>query len=225
MTPIILAVTSELIRAGMEHVLTQPAQSQSAHHQQHRVVASVGNFNDLRGVVRNNPYATVILCSQLSGDATIESWRRLQRRYPDLQLLLWGKSFQDVLDFQCSVNHVDGYLLENGNTEELLSACHAMRQGQMYVASAVAEYFARNPRNDHRQQLLENLSERELQVTQMLGRGLRVAEIAGHLNISSKTVNTFRYRIFSKLGISGDVALSHMAIRAGLVDVMNFEMA
>ena len=67
--------------------------------------------------------------------------------------------------------------------------------------------------------MINSLSERELQVTQMLGRGIRVVEIAKHLNISSKTVNTFRYRIFQKLGVAGDVELTHLAIQSGLVDL------
>jgi two-component system invasion response regulator UvrY len=66
---------------------------------------------------------------------------------------------------------------------------------------------------------LRNLSDREVQVTQMIGRGIRVAEIAKHLNISSKTVNTFRYRIFAKIGVSGDVELAHVAIQTGLIDL------
>lgn len=215
MTPIILAVSSGLVRAGMEHVLAEQGNYQ--------ICASVATFNELRQTARDHPYATVVLCSQLSGDATIESWRRLVKRYPDLLLLLWGRSFQDVLDFQCSISQVDAYLLEHCSCAELLDAMASIRSGQMYVASAVAEYFARNPRKQEQRQLFEQLSEREMQVTQMLGRGIRVAEIAKHLNISTKTVNTFRYRIFDKLGISGDVALSHVAIRAGIVDIMNLE--
>lgn len=53
----------------------------------------------------------------------------------------------------------------------------------------------------------------------MIGQGKRVAEIARLLNISSKTVNTFRYRIFDKLQLSGDVALTHLAIQTGLVEI------
>lgn len=71
--------------------------------------------------------------------------------------------------------------------------------------------------------MVDMLSERELQVAQMLSRGIRVREISRHLCISSKTINTFRYRIFSKLGIDGDVQLSHLAIQSGLVDLIQFE--
>lgn len=211
MTPVILAVSSELVSAGMQHILAAQGK--------HQVVGICKTFAELRECARQNSTAVVLLCSRLSGDATLESWRRLQRRYPDLLLLLWGRSFQDVLDFQCSLAQVHGYLLDNGDCSELLTAMDAMSRGQMYVAAQVAQYFARKPKHQPEQSLFAVLSNRELQVTQMIGRGVRVADIAKYLNISSKTVNTFRYRIFNKLGLSGDVALAHAAIQAGIVEV------
>lgn len=104
-----------------------------------------------------------------------------------------------MLDYQCNLSRVDGYLLDHANYEEFDAACYSLSRGQMFVASAVAEYFAKNPRRQEQVRMINSLSERELQVTQMLGRGIRVVEIAKHLNISSKTVNTFRYRIFQNL--------------------------
>src|SRR5690606_41758491 len=86
--------------------------------------------------------------------------------------------------------------------------------------STVAIYaLSLHGRSSDLRDLLSILSRRELQVTQMIAKGILVGDIAKHLNISTKTVNTFRYRIFDKLGITGDVALTHIAIRSGLVDI------
>jgi two-component system invasion response regulator UvrY len=60
------------------------------------------------------------------------------------------------------------------------------------------------------------LSERELQIMLMITKGQRVNEISEQLHLSPKTVNSYRYRMFSKLNISGDVELTHLAIRHGL---------
>ncbi|MDX1706929.1 LuxR C-terminal-related transcriptional regulator [Pseudidiomarina sp.] len=210
MTDFIVAVSSDLLRAGMYATLTT---------NNYRIAACVTNFNQLREAAKDAPCATVILCSHLAGDGTIETWRRLQKRYCDLQVLLFAKHFQDILDFQCNLKQVDGYLLENSSEQEFLAAIASLNRGHMFVATAVAEYLARNPRQTEQVRLLKSLSDREVQVTQMLGRGIRVAEIAKHLNISSKTVNTFRYRIFAKLGVNGDVELTHIAIQTGLVEL------
>lgn len=210
MTDFIIAISSDLVRAGMYATLKS---------NNYRVVASVSSLQQLRDEVKSYPYATVILGSHFGGDGTIETWKRLQRRHEGLQLLLWARHFQDVLDFQCNLKQVDGYLLENANYDVFLEACASVNRGQMYVAQAVAEYFAKNPRRQEQVRVLQSLSDRELQVTQMIGRGLRVADIAKSLNISSKTVNTFRYRIFQKLAIRGDVELTHLALQSGLIEL------
>lgn len=61
-----------------------------------------------------------------------------------------------------------------------------------------------------------SLSERELQIMLMITKGQKVNEISEQLNLSPKTVNSYRYRMFSKLNIHGDVELTHTAIRHGL---------
>ncbi|CAB0150000.1 Response regulator UvrY [Pseudidiomarina piscicola] len=212
MTQFIVAVPSELISQGMTNVL-------ASMESQFNVVAIVFNHQQLREAIQASPYATVILGTSLCGDGTIEIWRRLQRRYCDIQLLLWATRFQDVLDFQCNVERVDGFLLASATLAEFQQACISLSRGRMYVAASVAEYLAKNPARQKQTELLSCLSKREVQVAQMIGQGKRVAEISRLLNISSKTVNTFRYRIFDKLQLSGDVALTHLTIQMGLVEI------
>ena len=60
------------------------------------------------------------------------------------------------------------------------------------------------------------LAERELQISTMISQGMKVSEIADRLAISPKTVNSYRYRVFKKLGINGDVELTRLALRYGL---------
>ena len=65
--------------------------------------------------------------------------------------------------------------------------------------------------------LFKLLADRELQITCMIVQGLKVSEIADKLAISPKTVNSYRYRVFKKLAIGGDVDLTRLALRYGLV--------
>ncbi|WP_097507176.1 response regulator [Escherichia coli] len=68
----------------------------------------------------------------------------------------------------------------------------------------------------HTESPFASLSERELQIMLMITKGQKVNEISEQLNLSPKTVNSYRYRMFSKLNIHGDVELTHLAIRHGL---------
>ncbi|MFS1563436.1 MAG: LuxR C-terminal-related transcriptional regulator [Candidatus Arsenophonus phytopathogenicus] len=59
------------------------------------------------------------------------------------------------------------------------------------------------------EQSLNLLSDRELQIMLMVTHGIPVGEIAKQLNLSTKTINSYRYRMFSKLKVRSDVELTH----------------
>ena len=65
---------------------------------------------------------------------------------------------------------------------------------------------------------IHKLTNRELQIMLMFIENLNVEQIAERLCLSPKTVSTYRYRIFDKLGVRGDVALMHMANKHGLLN-------
>ncbi|TNE94850.1 MAG: DNA-binding response regulator, partial [Gammaproteobacteria bacterium] len=62
------------------------------------------------------------------------------------------------------------------------------------------------------------LSQRELQIAALITSGNRAKDVAETLNISPKTINTYKYRIYEKLGVTNDVELTLAAVKYGLVD-------
>src|SRR5690606_25180557 len=148
--------TNEITCAGVRTTLQQDSRF--------KVAGVASNSSELRTLCTENPYALVLLDSRFTGGASIGGWRRLGKRCPVLHLLLWGRTVQDVLDFQSNIQDVDGYLLEDATPSELLSACRSLSRGQMFVAASVAAYFAKNPRSNEQRDILATLSDRELQV-------------------------------------------------------------
>lgn len=98
----------------------------------------------------------------------------------------------------------------------MISAIRAVYAGQRYIASDIAQQMALSQLTPQGDSPFGSLSERELQIMLMITKGSKVTEISEQLNLSPKTVNSYRYRMFSKLNISGDVELTHLAIRHGL---------
>ena len=90
--------------------------------------------------------------------------------------------------------------------------------GQHYVSADAATQLAVDPFNQRGQSLFDKLSRREMQIAQMLTDGKKVSQISGYLDLSPKTVYSYRYRIFEKLGIRSDVELTILAVRHGLAD-------
>ena len=103
------------------------------------------------------------------------------------------------------------------SVNDLFSAIKAARSGKRYVSTDVAQGMAKQTKQTNQQSPFMLLSNRELQIMFMFVNGLKVNEIADKLCLSPKTVSTYRYRIFSKLDVRGDVEMTHMALRYGVL--------
>ena len=112
-----------------------------------------------------------------------------------------------------------GYLLKNAKPEQLLAAIRSVAVGGSYLGTQLArellERVTRDPAEENHG--LEPLTEREIDVLKLIGRGLGNKEIAGELFLSVKTVKTHTANIFAKLELSNRTQAAIYAIRHGLV--------
>ena len=116
-----------------------------------------------------------------------------------------------------------GYVSKRSDPEELILAIRKVMAGQRYISTDIAQNLALRPFAEAQQSPFEQLSERELQIAMMIIRGEKPVAIAEKLNISSKTINSYRYRVFEKFDINSDVELVHLAIRHKVFDVDTLE--
>ncbi|MBX2809930.1 MAG: response regulator [Cellvibrionaceae bacterium] len=117
------------------------------------------------------------------------------------------------------------YVTKKAHPDEVIKAIRMVILGEIYVSQEIAQQLAvskaaKNPPVDSP---FEDLSDREVQIAMMTIRGEKASTIAERLNVSSKTINTYRYRIFEKFGINSDVELVHFAIKHRIFDVENLE--
>ena len=89
---------------------------------------------------------------------------------------------------------------------------------ERYITPSVVERLASYIEDDVQGALHEKLSNRELQVLQLVGSGKQPTEIAAELNLSVKTVSTYRARILEKMGMETNAQLIRYALQHGLVD-------
>ena len=100
----------------------------------------------------------------------------------------------------------------------MINAIRIVYSGQRYISPEIAQQMALSQISSNAENPFKSLSERELQIMMMITKGEKVTQISEQLHLSPKTVNSYRYRLFSKLEISGDVELTHLAIRYGMLD-------
>lgn len=159
----------------------------------------------------------LILDARMPGLGSIETARQLLESRPDLKIIAMSSVASGVIPSQLLRGGVQGFLTKRVDAEELYTAIRQVHSGQRYICAEVATKLAVDPFNQ-RDSLFEKLSRREMQIAQMLTDGKKVSQISGVLELSPKTVYSYRYRIFEKLGIRSDVELTILAVRHGLTD-------
>lgn len=110
-----------------------------------------------------------------------------------------------------------GYITKGTPLDEMIKAIKKVHQGGRYFSSEVAEQLAEVLLSDNAGSPFELLSDREKQVAMMVVNCQSPQQIADQLFVSVKTINTYRYRIYEKVGVDSDVKLTHLAIRHGLI--------
>lgn len=183
------------------------------------VIGTAADGRDtVRQVVKLQPQVVVMDISMplMNG---IEAAREIRERAPQARVV--------ILSMHSSVEHVfhaleagaAGYLLKESAGKEIVDAVRAAHAGRRYLSRKVAEALAEGISRGGTASPLESLSARERQVLQLVAEGHSSAQIAATLNLSPKSVDTYRSRVMQKLHI-GDVAgLIKFAIQHGITSV------
>lgn len=110
-----------------------------------------------------------------------------------------------------------GYVGKGSDATELLNAIRAVAQGKRFLGTSVAQHMALSGMAGEGTPL-DELSDREIEVAMLLSQGLRQQDIATRLSVSPKTVNTHKTRLFQKLDVTDNIALTRLLSQYGLVD-------
>ena len=110
-----------------------------------------------------------------------------------------------------------GFLNKDTATEELITAFHKVFSGKKYISASLAEKLAEGFDTTMAKPINELLSDREMQVLQLIATGKSVGTIAEEISLSVNTISTYRTRILEKLNLTNNAELMRCAIDNGLV--------
>ncbi|OAT37565.1 response regulator [Proteus myxofaciens ATCC 19692] len=148
----------------------------------------------------------------------IDIIKRIKRFSPTIKIIIISPKIDAILSVPLLQLGIEGFIVIDTPCENMLQAVRQVCIGQRYISPEFAMEIALNKIQTDLNPL-HHLSERELQIMSMIIRGKKTGQIALELNLNAKTVNSYRYRMFSKLKISGDVELTHIAVRYGLIEI------
>jgi DNA-binding NarL/FixJ family response regulator len=150
----------------------------------------------------------------------IEATRQILESRPEARIIALSMHADRRFVTEALRCGVLGYLLKDSAFEELQQAIRAVLAQRPYLSGPITEMmvkaFLQKQPQGQESSVFEILSGRERQVLQLLAEGKSTKEIAGHLEISVKTVETYRQQIMAKLNLHSIAELTRFAIREGL---------
>lgn len=200
------------------------------------VVAEADSGEEALRLADEHKPDVVVMDITMAGMDGLEATRQLKVICPESKVLALTVHDDKQYFFQMLAAGAMGYVTKRAAAEELLSAIHAVADGEVFLQPALASWLLDDYRrllstkpssllreNDipgHDQKGLDVLSKRELQVLELVAEGLSNNLIGEKLGISPKTVARHRERIMNKLDIHSTTELVKFAIRTGLIDLL-----
>jgi two-component system invasion response regulator UvrY len=206
---IVVADHQALLRYGLRRLLDdQPGLT---------VVAEAASGEEAVACARELMPDVVLMDPDLSGIGGLEATRRIACNDAATAVVVIMRHVDDPVRTQFMDADASGYLTKYCSIAEITDAMRVVGRGERYISADIARQMALSMLPGNGQSLFDGLTQREVQVMMMVAQGRNVHAISERLCLSSKTVSTYRYRLFDKLGVANDVELTRLAIRHGIV--------
>ena len=218
MIRVMLVDDHEMVRAGLRTAIELEDDME--------VVAEAGSGEECLETLAGVAVDVILMDVMMDGLGGVEACRLVKERGTTPRVLMLTSSSDEQAVLSSLVAGANGYMLKNVGREELLRSIRATNDGQTTLDQRVAATvtnqlmnLARGESNELSSQLEENpLSERELEVVELIAQGKTNKEIAEALIIAEKTARNHVSRILTKLGLTRRSQAAAWAIKAGLYD-------
>ena len=182
------------------------------------VVAQASSGEEAITLVRKLAPDVVFMDIRMPGIGGLEATQRILAKHPDTKVIVVSAFNDEVYPAVLLKAGASGYITKTTDSEEIKVAVQTVLSGKVYISPQLAQMLVVNGLSLDAKSPLSVLSQRELQIAELITRGKRANEVAETLSISPKTINTYKYRIYEKLGVTNDVELTLAAVKYGLVD-------
>ncbi len=208
-TQIIIADDHQLVRAGIVALLNGIANVQ--------VVGEASDGEQVLQLVDELKPDILFLDLAMPKMTGLETLMRLHESHPQVNVIILSMHDSHEYVHRALKYGAVGYMLKDALPDELESAIRAVEQGNRWLSSAISKtviegYLGR----DGQEEYLPMLTERQKQILKMIAEGHSTKQIGGELNLSVKTIETYRTQIMSRLGIHDVAGLVRYAIKHGI---------
>ncbi len=206
---ILIADSHTIVREGLKQILAEIPDV--------IVAGEASNSKELLQKIRTNVWDVAIMDISLPDKNGLDLIKQIKLECPNLPILVLSTQAEESYALRVIKAGASGFLNKESAPDELIQAVQKVANGGQYVSETVAEKLIFDLKNDTDTPLHKNLSDREFQIFCLIASGKTTKEIAQELNLSIKTVSTYRSKLLEKMGLKNNVEIVRYAIKTNLL--------
>lgn len=203
---VLLVDRQPVVRRGLREILAQEAQLE--------VVGEATNGDEaLAAAVEHAPDLAIVDVT-LGQENGLELIGRLRERAPGVRVLVFSERDEALYAERALRAGAEGYVRKSAGASRIVDAVRRVLGGHTVLSGAMTEQLIQRAVGASAEELtgIKSLSDRELEVLRLIGRGLTTRGVAEALSISVKTVESHRENIKRKIGAENAAALTRFAV-------------
>jgi len=206
MASILIVDDHPLVRAGFAQLIGDTPDL--------KVCCEAGDMASALQLLNSLTPDLAIIDLSLAGGSGLDLIEHIKARNSKILMLVASMHDESLYAERVLAAGARGYINKQEAQEKIIQAIRQVLKGKVYLSELMTEKILNNmvSRSDEKQGI-GSLSNRELQVFEMIGQGLAPGQMAQQLNLSVKTIETHQAHIKKKLGVSSAHKLTHHAIR------------
>ncbi len=209
---IILTDDHQIVLDGLTAILSD--------YPEYKIVAQANNGRDAVKLVGALQPDLIILDIDMPLMNGLLAAKEIKEHYPATRVIILSLHHDGSVIRKLIQIGIDGYLLKNADSKEMISAIEMVRKGRSYFSGEVTLKLSESKPmlSEDGTIKMSSLTDRELEILRAIAEGLSSREIGEALHISARTVDTHRTNMMKKLGVTKVVGLLRWAIKWGLVE-------
>jgi two-component system, NarL family, invasion response regulator UvrY len=208
MIRILIADDHAIVRQGLRQIVALEDSME--------VVAEAATGDKVLSTIRETAVDVIVLDISMPGRNGLETLKEVKRLYPHIGVVVLSMHPKDQYAVRVIRGGASSYLSKESAVDELVTAIKKASRGEKHITPDIADLFAdyiiRGSDEPHKQ-----LSDREFEVFKMIGMGKALTQISQELNLSVKTISTYRTRIIEKTGIANNAEMTRYLVARSLI--------
>lgn len=161
--------------------------------------------------IMSNNFDLIFLDVNIPGIESTILLEQLIQRQPKIKVLIYSMTSEELYAKRFLRLGAMGFLSKEASPKELIKAVQTILAGKNYMSENISQIILRDFQKRKPENAFELLSQREMEVTRMLVKGVSLQKISETMNLHTSTVSTYKTRIFTKLNVTNIIDLKELA--------------